>query len=711
MRHALFALAITLLPWQAHGYSDVFTGDPVNTSTGIPHEILPGFPLVEAGPDTILGTLDDVITPEMVGDIDVVVRSGSPAAAATLPPPQIQSGRSTVPVGVAGSGAAGGTTIPFTVFLSDGTVEAGAPSGHLLATTDMDDVPVVVAAFADYDGDGYIGPIDTDMSNTTDNHHEVRELDPVGRAVALFSAGVARGEIAVRAGLPASHGGLSVLLTALALSGPFDPGFFEGEVPSGPALSTALPFVPQRDLARLFRDRAVLVSPDTSLQPVIRFAALPSSTAPAPFALPLDGSSPTVDVAVVHSQPAVKAALFEADEPLGVRQHVDTVVFGTRGTSTKRSYRLMPTDRFGNPADPGVGFVAALRGLSPFKVVRPRSGVILENTDGIVAKMKLNARTADGSSGSFFIEAGGVVVDAPRYSVDARLNRLRADITVPSVEAATIQAAIGAVYDKRRDGLLVIDVAAGLYRETIALDRGVVLRGAGRGLTIIQGNGSGSALHVSANGSSLRGLTVSGGATGITIGAADVEMLDVGVWRNVGAGVAVSAGGARLARVDGIDNGGDGVTVGGGDVAIDDATLLDNLGYGIAINAASGGSISRSLLIGNALSGIALLSADDSTVTANRLANNLDIGIELESANGNHVVGNLCALSDGDGLKMDETDGNFVSANILDGNNGYGLYVRRSTNADFAALAGVQSPIGDNVAQNNRKGDVFVRED
>jgi len=704
-------LTLCFLPWRVHGYSAVFTGDPVNASTGAPYEILPGFPLVEAGPDTILGTADDVVTPGTVGDIDMVVRSGSPAVASTLPPPQIQSGRSSVPVGVAGSTAAGGVTIPFTVFLSDGVLDAGAPSGHFLVTTDMDDVPVVVAAFADYDGDGYIGPIDTDESGATDNHYEVRELDPVGRAVALFSAGVARGEIAVRAGLPASRGGLSVLVAALALSGPFDPGFFEGEVPSGPAFSTALPFVPQRDLARLFRDRAVLVSPDTSLQQVIRFAALPPASAPAPFALPLDGSSPTVDVAVVHSQPAIKAALFEAVEPLGVRQRIDTVVFGTRSTGTKRTYRLMPTDRLGNPADPGAGFVAALRGSNPFKVVRPRSNVILETADGVVAKVKLNARTADGSIGSFFIEAGGVVADAPRYTVDARLDRLRADITVPSADAATIQAAIAAVYDKRRDGLLVIDVAAGVYRETVSLNRGVVLRGAGRALTIIQGNGTDSAVHVSAAGSSLRGLTVSGGAPGITVAAADVEMLDVGVWRNVGAGLVLSAGGTHLTRVDGIDNGGDGVSIGGGNVAIADATLLDNLGYGIVFNAVSGGSVSSSLLIGNALSGIALLSADNSTVTTNRLANNLDIGIELESANGNHVVGNLCALSDGDGLKMDETDGNFISANIFDGNNGYGLYVRRSTNADFSALAGEQSPLGDNVAQNNRKGDLFVRED
>ncbi len=96
---------------------------------------------------------------------------------------------------------------------------------------------------------------------------------PVGRAAAVLSGGVAHGTLAVRRGLPASQGGLPVALVAMALTGPFDPGFFDGAIPSGPAIATALPFLPQRDLSRLIRDRAVPAGPDTTLQDLVQFSA------------------------------------------------------------------------------------------------------------------------------------------------------------------------------------------------------------------------------------------------------------------------------------------------------------------------------------------------------------------------------------------------------------------------------------------------------
>jgi len=60
---------------------------------------------------------------------------------------------------------------------------------------------------------------------------------------------------------------------------------------------------------------------------------------------------------------------------------------------------------------------------------------------------------------------------------------------------------------------------------------------------------------------------------------------------------------------------------------------------------------------------------------------------------------------------MDRASGALVLDNIFDSNHGYGLFVRRSPDADFGAAPGVQSPAGDNQATGNRKGDVFVRQD
>ena len=710
MKRLLLLLCVSSLPLRAYGFSTVFAGDPINPSTGAPYEVMPGFPLIEPGVDGILGTSDDVITPATIGDIDMVVRSGPPLATDVVPSPQIQAGRASVPVGVAGSSVAGGTAIPFTVFLSDGVVDAGAPSGHLLHAADMDNIPVVVAAFPDFDGDGFIGPTDLDGNAGTDNYLEVRELEPVGRGVALFSDGVARGTLAVHAGLPPSSGGLSVVLVALALTGPFDIGFYNGEVPSGPAISTALPFVPQHDLARLFHDRAVLVGPNTTLQEVIRFAALSSGAAPAPFALPLDGTSPSIDVAVVNSQPAVKAALFENIEPLGCRRHVTDVALGSRNPASKGTYRLMPTDRWGNPADPPIGFTAALVGTTPVKVQKPRKAAVLETASGLEARFKVKRGLADGTGGAMTIEVGGAVVDAVRYVVDSHRNLVRADVSVPSAAAPTIQAAIASAYDKRSDGLLVVDIAPGIYRENLVIDRNVVLRGHGAGMTIIQGDGSANAMSFSADGSSALGIAAIGGGVGVAVGAANVNLTDVAVWRSVGAGVVLSGAGASLSRVDSIDNGGDGITITANNTVCSEVDVVDNMGTGALLSATSGAAVADSRFVNNGFGAILLNGGGGAAISNNQLVNNLGNGIELNSSNANEVVGNMVVLGDGDGIHTDRTGANFISANVFEGNNGNGMYLRRSNgDDDFAAAAGVQAAPGDNTVSNNRQGEVFIR--
>src|SRR5262249_6859286 len=97
--------------------SEVFDGDPVDPSDGEPYEILPGHELVKPGPDGILGTADDEVDSSIIGDIDLVVRAGSPDATPAIPPPAALGGRAALPVGVAGASSGGGLEIPFTAYL------------------------------------------------------------------------------------------------------------------------------------------------------------------------------------------------------------------------------------------------------------------------------------------------------------------------------------------------------------------------------------------------------------------------------------------------------------------------------------------------------------------------------------------------------------------------------------------------------------------
>ena len=737
----VWSLVVTLacFPATVLAVSAVFSGDPIDSTTGLPYEILPGFPLVLPGPDRVLGTPDDVVDPSVVGDIDMVVRSGSLPPAAAIPPPAALSGPAALPVGVAGSTVNGGVEIPFTVFLSDGLTSNDAPAGHVLAAPDMDGIPVIVVAFADLDGDGFIGPTNQDDAGAADNNLEVRELEPVGRTAALFSGGVARGSIAVRAGLPASRGGLRVLLAAMALTGPFDQTVFSGNVPTGPAIATALPFLPERDLAKLIRDRVAPAGPNTTLQPLIQFVALPSPTSTLPFALRLDGTEPTTDVAIVNSQPAVGVAFREDVQNLAAQRDVTEVVLGTTVPANHRRIRVVAVDRWSNPADAGAGFTVTLHATPPLRVARPPRAahprnVILRATQQIRLDLAARLGTPESTTGTLTAEHNGAVVAALTIRVDARANRPRADVVVPSLQAATIQSAVETVTDVNHDGQLVVDVRPGLYRETVTINRGLLLRGSTAGTTIVQGDGTTSTIRVNAPGTTVQQITAVGGEDGFALDAANAVLTEAAAWHNRQAGVTVTGAGTRIWRTAAVDNGSDGLFIGPtGGALCSENTLADNLGFGANLSATPNPQLDNNLLSGNAAGGLNLASVNTAAVADNLSVDNIGPGIQLVGTQNSQVLGNLSAVNDDDGLRIDSEAGgtggaallatsaalprrsgnagvgNLVSGNVLDTNHGYGLFVRRSPNDDFSAADGLQPPPGDNDSLNNRKGNVFVR--
>jgi parallel beta-helix repeat protein len=735
MKRALLAsilsAALAYASATAHAVSNVFSGDPINPSTGLPYEILPGFPLVMPGPDGVIGTADDVVDASVIGDIDMVVRSGSPAATATIPPPTAQGGRAALPLGVAGSTAGGGTEIPFTVFLSDGAVDALAPAGHLLPAADMDGIPVVVTAFGDFDGDGFIGPTNQDAAGATDNRFEVEELTQVGRAVALFSGGVARGAVAIHAGRPASQGGLTVVLTALAVTGPFSPSFFGGNIPSGPAIASALPFFPQRDLAKLIRDRAVPAGPNTTLQQVVDFVMLPSPNASVPFALPTDGSSPTIDVALVKSQTAVRAAFREDARGHALPLPVGDLVLGTQAPANHRALRLVPVDRWGNPADPAPALTLSLHGTGPLDVILPtraRRGELIDlgSARGVRVVVRTQRGTPDGSTGTLAIEHDGVVVGALPYRIDAGANQPQADVVVPSQAATTIQAGIDQVTDRNHDGALVVAVRPGLYHENVVVNRPIVLRGAGAGTTILEGDGSANVVSVNAPNSTLQGLTTVGGGNGFALSGGSTLLIDSSAWHNLRAGIAISGAASKVVRNRAAENGIDGMSINGAGGAVCSGNLLfNNGGTGAALSGAQSAQLDNNVFATNAGGGVSLTSTTASNIIDNQIGDNVAPGIQLLGSQSCQVIGNLVTVNDDDGVRIDakagETGGrvvqrggnpasdNLISGNTVDLNHGYGLFVRRSPDDDFSAAPGLQPPPGDNTVSSNRKGDVVVR--
>jgi hypothetical protein len=515
-------------------------------------------------------------------------------------------------------------------------------------------------------------------------------------------------------GLPASQGGLVVALVAAAASGPFNQGIYNGVIRSGPGIATALPFLPQKDFNRFLRATAEPAGPDTTVYPLIQFAALPTAGSGPSFALPLDGSSGTIDGAVVYSQAAVGVDLREDQGPLDMRSSAADLVFATRGSARRRRLRVLPVDRLGNPADPPAGLAVTVRVTPPLQIAQPgpvsaEKGLSLLTAKGRRVTLKASAASASGATGVVTAERDGVVVAAQSYRIDTRSNRPQPDVVVPGGNVPTIQAAIEGASDDNGDGLIVIAVSPGIFRENLIIDRSVVLQGAGADRTILQGDGTRAVVSVVAPNVTIRGITAVGGTSGFALQGASTALAECRAWHNDGAGVTVTGPSAGLWRNGLIDNTGDGLVVqNANDLVCVGNTAVLNGGAGVRIVGGSGSQIEGSSIMSNTGSGVIVLGADLATAHRNRSILNLGSGIETSSSSRTQILANLSATNDGDGLHMNGPNGDSVWDNVLENNGQYGLWLGGSMNADFSAAPGTQPPIGSNAMVANQEGNVSL---
>jgi nitrous oxidase accessory protein NosD len=254
-------------------------------------------------------------------------------------------------------------------------------------------------------------------------------------------------------------------------------------------------------------------------------------------------------------------------------------------------------------------------------------------------------------------------------------------------------------------------VRPGLYREHVTIGRALELTGGGSGLTVVEGDGTATALALNAAGAVVQGVTAVGAATGFHLGGGGAMLRASTAWRNVGPGIEIAAPGVTAVGVVARDNGGDGlrITGSGGSSRCEDALLRGNFGAGVAVDAAADVQLDANDAVDNNAGGLVLSSTAAPTARDNRTVNNVGSGLALTRSNAATLTGNLSALNDDDGLNMDRCDDAAVTGNTIVDNKGNGIFFRRGNNGDFAAAPGVQAPPGDNAVSGNRKGDVEVR--
>lgn len=361
----------------------VFAGDPTDDVTGVPFSMLPGMPLVLPGPDGKYGTADDVVDTSLTGDVDVVIRTGGTFDGGAIPLPH--AGVANAPAVIAGGLRIGvGDEATFQVILSDGL----PPSvfGNPITNDQLDVRGTLVFAYGDLDGDGFIGPRGAD--GDADLQVERQEvLQPVGRTVGAILGGVAQGTIATSVGAPASVGGLGVVLSAGVATGSHA-FLFE----DGPWISTMAPAMFPLEQAKIVGGEPGQPNPDplgivdlelsdsSVFIPATSDAKLGSA-----YAIPLDGSSPTVDLLRSESAEATRAVFVAPLEPAtfvassqhrvlpavdeggdrALAEHVTQITLPCDGDASRASLALMPADVTANPADPPAGGMTLVLQASP----------------------------------------------------------------------------------------------------------------------------------------------------------------------------------------------------------------------------------------------------------------------------------------------------------------------------------------------------------
>ncbi|MFQ5415413.1 MAG: hypothetical protein ACE5FL_00045 [Myxococcota bacterium] len=414
----------------------VFDGDAFDLVEQRIVELAPETPRIEPGPDGEFGTDDDITVANIVGDVDLVLRTGITDFVGGIPDPSPLFGEQAIPEGVA-EPFGRGTPIAFVVVASDG--KAPGPYGNAVVPPYVEGLPVLVMAFADLDGDGFIGVTLLD-GDPLDVAIEEAELEPVARRFAIASGGQASGVLAIEAGGPAGAR-LRVVLTAATWAGPYDPSFFEGKIPDGPAIMTKLPMLPRTEPNRVLQGGPLGPPTPTSADDLVgveigsHFTPDPSEAYGEAFTIRADGSEASVDVARIGSGAFRRFALVQRPDPAAFRTMPSRplrIGFGVSGSpvayevlarsivpddgsETQTTLRVVPVDQLGNIADLTEEVSVTLRTGGTVRIISPdfdgdptRETLLISDSHGAAIVVDdSGARFDDANEDFVAVEGGG----------------------------------------------------------------------------------------------------------------------------------------------------------------------------------------------------------------------------------------------------------------------------------------------------------------
>jgi len=225
---------------------------------------------------------------------------------------------------------------------------------------------------------------------------------------------------------------------------------------------------------------------------------------------------------------------------------------------------------------------------------------------------------------------------------------IRLTIRVPE-DYATIQEAVDAAFPG-----YIIAVSPGNYTEHVSIDCHtpyITLVGADPSTTIIDGNGTGTAVTVTADHVEIRGFTIQNATHGIRLTSSD-NRITGNIVTNNGEGILIDRGSCN--RIVGN-------TVASNTVAGIDVVLYSSL------NTISDNTVANNSGV-DAFGGIALIfSGSYNTISDNNVTSNYEWGIQLVVSPHNTIRGNEVKNNQG-GILVDHSDGNIIRENKVKNN-------------------------------------------
>jgi len=246
------------------------------------------------------------------------------------------------------------------------------------------------------------------------------------------------------------------------------------------------------------------------------------------------------------------------------------------------------------------------------------------------------------------------------------------------IDYMKIQDAVNAA----EDGDTII-VYGGTYKEAIVVDERLILRGLDH--PVVDGDGSGSTITISADGCVIDGFKVTGsgldwGEAGIRIISENNEIISNTISNNNnGIFFEEPYGGGHLPNNNTITNN----------------IVWYNNAKGIYVYRSHYNIITNNTVNSNTDVGIKLGHSSHNLLTNNVVCSNNEEGIDLDdSSNNNNITNNIVTLNNEDGIDLDDSDYNTITDNNVSVNDGDGIDLNNSNN----------NIIANNIISNNDDG-------